>query len=125
MEKKRILICDDDPDTLDVLQMALPRIAPVEVIPLQSGSELLNYFSPDREKPDLLIIDLVLLDMEGDDIIQDLRKDQQLKNLPIILMSGVIVNVDDRARAVGADTFLKKPFSFPELETKVLKLLHS
>lgn len=125
MEKKRILICDDDPDTLDVLQMALPRIAPVEVIPLQSGSELLDYFSPDREKPDLLIIDLVLLDMEGDDIIQHLRKDQQLKNLPIILMSGVIVNVDDRARAVGADTFLKKPFSFPELETKVLKLLHS
>ncbi len=124
MEKKRILICDDDPDTLGVLQMALPRIAPVEVIPLQSDREVLDYLSSHKEMPDLLIIDLVLLDMEGDDIIQQLRKDQQLKTLPIILMSGLIVNVDERARVVGADTFLKKPFSFPELESKVLKLIH-
>ena len=123
MEKKRILICDDDPDTLNVLQMALPQIAQVEVIPIQSGRVLLDYLSSNPVMPDLLIIDLVLLDMEGDDIIQDLRRDQQLKNLSIILMSGVVVNVEDRARAVGADTFLKKPFSFPELESKVLSLL--
>lgn len=125
MVKKRILVCDDNQEVLQILTIGLHQLSEVQVIPLSLGKEVVDYLNQATSLPDLLIVDLILPDMEGDDVISLLRKDKRYEKLPIILMSGVIYNIDNRARAVGADDFLLKPFSLHDLKEKARNLLAS
>lgn len=123
MGRKLILICDDNQDLLDLLSLEIRLMFPAEVIAMRSGKKTMEFFRTTRLVPDLLIIDLVLPDLEGDDIIQMLRKGNKFKDLPIILISGIIVNIENRAKVVGADDYLLKPFSINTLRDKISNLL--
>lgn len=123
MSKKKILICDDNREVREVLRIGLKQLPQVEVVPLANGKEIIRYLDSEPSLPDLIIVDLILPDMEGDDVVTVLRKSKKYQDLPIILMSGVIYNIDNRAKAVGADDFLIKPFSIQDLQDKASKHL--
>lgn len=121
--KKHILICDDDQEILDVVVQTLQLNPKYKVTPLEKGQEVLQYLETADELPDLLILDLWLPDVEGDDITTMIRRKQKTQDIPVILMSAVIVNIEIIAQKVGAQAHLSKPFLLEELEEKVERLI--
>ena len=73
--------------------------------------------------PDLLILDLVLLDRPGQQILADLRAHPGTGNLPVLVISGSAEATAAELRAAGADEFLTKPFSPAVLLDAVARLL--
>lgn len=122
MDKKLILIVDDDPDILNVMANTLQLNEKFEVLGFTSGKEVLQYVEDHPGNiPDLFILDIWLPDIDGDEIAQILRKNNETKGQYIILISAVI-DAKTVAEAVGADDYLSKPFLIEELEHKVDRL---
>lgn len=117
--KKQILICDDNPDILELMGLILEKEFEVEVHGFKSSTDLMLYLHRAENLPELIILDLMLPDIEGDDLVKALRLSPKFSSIPIILMSGIIVNVNQRAQGVGADEFLLKPFSSQDINKKV------
>lgn len=74
--------------------------------------------------PDILVLDVMLPDEDGNTIVSNLRKDKKTKKLPIIMVTAVTNEIDMiRGLENGADDYIKKPFSIMELITRVKVLL--
>ncbi|MBE7468091.1 MAG: DNA-binding response regulator [Anaerolineae bacterium] len=106
MEKKRILVVDDDPVIIELLVSALAE-AGVEIYTANNGREGLQKFYAQR--PDLVISDVMMPDMEGWEICRIIR---QLSDVPIIMLT---IQADDtqiiRGLDSGADDYITKPFN--------------
>ncbi len=122
MNKKHILVCDDDAEILDIITQALELNPHYKTIRFSTGIEVLNYLKNRSPLPDLLILDLWLPDVDSDEIIPIIRKDEAAKSIPIILISAII-NVEIIAKNLGVESYLSKPFLIDELEYKVNQLL--
>lgn len=114
----KILIVDDDPDVL----FATTRIMKAE------GYQVLNASSGDECKamaeeyhPDLILLDVVLLDMDGSELCNELKSNPILKDVFIILMSGMKTSSSDQAGGLdsGADGYITRPISNRELKARV------
>ncbi|MFN7118716.1 MAG: PleD family two-component system response regulator [Saprospiraceae bacterium] len=122
MSKKHILVCDDDAEILDFITQALELHPDYKTISMGTGIEVLNYLKNKKPLPDLMILDLWLPDIDSDEIIPIIRKDDNTRHIPIMLISA-IVNVEIIAKSLGIEGFLSKPFFIDELEYKVNQLL--
>ncbi len=114
MEKNKILIVEDDPEIARLIAMTL-----------RSGNYLFEHAADGRTafnlfsifKPDILLLDLMLPDMDGIDIIKKIR---QTSKLPIIIISAREEDYDKvLALDAGADDYLVKPFSVQELLARI------
>ena len=123
MTKKSIALCDDNADLLRVLSDFLSKDPELEILTFTSSVELLRHLIEHPIPPDLLVIDYLLPDTEGENIITSLRKHFVFKVMSIILMSGVVKNVEQIAKEAGANDYLIKPFSMGTFKQKVYKLL--
>jgi len=120
MYKLKILVVDDDPDILDLLEATLE--GEFNVIQAAKGSEALAKIK--KEAPNLLILDYMLPDLQGTDICKALRRDPLTLHLPILLLTGK-GEVEDKVRGLsaGADDYMVKPFSPEELLARVNMLI--
>jgi two-component system KDP operon response regulator KdpE len=110
----RILVVDDDPQILRTLQINL-RARGYQVDLAADGNAALR--SAAAATPDLMVLDLGLPDMDGADIIRDLRG---WTNLPIIVLSGRAGSADKVAALdAGADDYVTKPFGIDELLARI------
>ncbi len=121
-----IVVCDGDQPTLDLLCEHLVGDR-FKVLPAPSGTDALRLCRFNH--PDLLILDLSLPDMPGIDVIQQIRDGDRVDgriapNLPIIgfIRQGMGAGMT-RSRDFGADDYLQKPFSYPELKGRVMAVL--
>jgi two-component system phosphate regulon response regulator PhoB len=117
---KKILVVDDEPDLLKVTLIRLKKTG-YEVYSGTDGLEVLDIAR--RVMPDLIIIDVYLPVLNGDDVAKILKKDDELKHIPIILISATTQTLDERARDSGADGYIIKPFEPEELIAMVEKTL--
>ncbi|WP_158557156.1 response regulator [Mucilaginibacter conchicola] len=115
---KKILICDDDEGILEMLEMAL--YAEEHEISTEINSLKLIGRIRD-ERPDLLILDLWMPVLSGDQITRTLKEMPEYKNLPILVISASR-DGEDIARKAGANDYLAKPFDIDELLKKVESL---
>jgi two-component system KDP operon response regulator KdpE len=110
VSRPRILVVDDEPQIRRALRVAL-RANGYEIAEAETGAEAIDAVALDR--PDLVILDLALPDLDGVEVCRRLREWTQL---PIIVLSA---HGDDQAKVraldEGADDFVTKPFSVPEL----------
>jgi len=110
VSRPRILVVDDEPQIRRALRVAL-RANGYDVDEAETGGEAIDAVALDR--PDLVILDLALPDLDGVEVCRRLREWTQL---PIIVLSA---HGDDQAKVraldEGADDFVTKPFSVPEL----------
>jgi phosphate regulon transcriptional regulator PhoB len=114
----RILIVDDEPPIIDVLEYNLKK-ANYEVIVARDGQEALE--KARRQRPDLVILDLMLPKMDGLEVCRALRRDG---DLPIIMLTAKDEEIDRVVGLeLGADDYVVKPFSVRELLARVKTVL--
>lgn len=117
----RILVVDDDSNILRMISFALEGDG-FDVITADNGTTALQKVK--EEHPELVILDVMMPDMSGIEVCEQLRKDSPTADLPIILLSAK-AQVKDRIAGlkVGADEYLAKPVDLDELTVHVRKLL--
>lgn len=119
MEGKRILIAEDETESLDILVKKL-RENNYEVMGFSGGRELLEKSS--IFSPDLIILDIVMPDLDGYSVASAIRKNKNLKNTPIIFMSAKELEysgIRKRMSDLGCCDFIGKPCTFDDLLGKI------
>jgi DNA-binding response OmpR family regulator len=119
MNTKKILVVDDDPPITKGIEMVLNDAGYTTKITLK-GEEtvgLVNSF-----KPDLILLDAMLTNMDGREIAKKLKSDKETKAIPIVLISAH-QSMQEGISAYGIDTFIAKPFSSGHLLKIVSKYI--
>ncbi len=121
--KPRILIVDDDEQIVDLLVDVFKRDQRFEVKTATTGYDA-GVLS-EQFRPDLMILDYMLPDINGNVVCKTVRENPNLSNMKIIIISGV-VNQEEIASLLraGADEFFKKPFNIEKLLARITELLH-
>jgi signal transduction histidine kinase/ActR/RegA family two-component response regulator len=118
----RLLLVDDDETLLATLREAL-EAAGYQVAAAGDGATALAQVATAR--PDLVILDLQLPNIDGWAVLRQLRGDPGGRALPVLAITGVEVERGDEVLTAGANEFLTKPFSLTVLESTVRRLLQS
>jgi DNA-binding response OmpR family regulator len=114
----RVLVVDDDAPLAAIVALALAKEG-IDVRTEQTAAACLNAL--DDPGPDLVLLDVVLPDMSGWEVLRRIR---ERSDVPVMLLTGRDSDVDKaRGLDLGADDYLTKPFSFMELEARVRALL--
>lgn len=120
-DKKRILVVDDEMDLVETLTYRL-KANNYEVITASDGQEGLDRAR--REKPDLIILDLMLPKLDGYKVCRMLKFDEKYKHIPIIMFSARVQESDKKTgMEVGADGYITKPFEASMLLEKIEELI--
>jgi DNA-binding response OmpR family regulator len=115
MISRKILICDDDPGILDMLEFVLEE-AGYQII-AEPNSLNVNHMILSLD-PDLIILDLWMPVLSGDQVLKNLRQDPRTENLPVIVISASREG-KHIAREAGANDYITKPFDIDELILKI------
>jgi len=117
----KILIVDDEPNVVHMVSYTLIAEG-FEVVVAQNGAEALSKVQ--TEAPDLVLLDVMLPDISGADVCEQLRKQQDTIELPIIMLSA-LAQVADKVRCLeaGADEYVTKPIAPQELIARINSLL--
>lgn len=111
--ERTVLVVDDDPGVIQILEVNL-RHANFAVITGVNGAQALAKAS--RERPDLILLDVILPDMDGLDICRRLKESRPTSQIPVILISAKVESKDIIAgMAAGAEDYIAKPFSPSEV----------
>jgi excisionase family DNA binding protein len=120
--KKKVLVVDDDVEIIELISEVLFRDGRFEVKTASSGYEA--GISTQQFRPDLILLDYMLPDVNGNIVCQTIRKSQEFENIKIIIVSGVVKQDEiEQLLKSGAQDFLKKPFNIDELIEKVSNVL--
>jgi two-component system phosphate regulon response regulator PhoB len=119
--KAKILIVDDEPDALEILGFKL-REAGFTPLLARDGTRALA--AARDERPDLIVLDLMLPEVDGLEICKILRRDPMTATVPIIMLTARAAEMDRvLGLELGADDYVTKPFSPRELVLRIRKLL--
>ncbi|MCR4781265.1 MAG: response regulator transcription factor [Lachnospiraceae bacterium] len=116
-----IYIVEDDKDIREIEEFALKNVNHE----VKSYSNAKDFFSAfDNRIPDLCLVDIMLPDEDGNEIVKKLRKNPETKKMPIIMVTAKTSEMDlVRGIEDGADDYIKKPFSVMEMISRVKALL--
>ena len=118
---KKILIVDDEPEIIDLLEMRLNRYG-YKIITAFDGMEGLE--KARKEIPDLIILDVMMPRMDGYSVCRMLKYDEKYKKIPIIIFTSRSQEADKvTGKEVGADAYVPKPFEPDHLVKEVKRLL--
>ncbi len=121
MKKKKILLVDDENDMIFVVKLELEANG-YDVLTAANGQDGLDMAR--REKPDLIILDLMLPKVDGYKVCRILKFDEKYKSIPIIIFTARSQKSDEAiGKEVGADAFIVKPFESKVLLGKIAELL--
>lgn len=117
MTAKKILAVDDDPELLEYLKESLTN-AGFSVISAETGNSALAQLK--ASKPDMILLDLMLPDLDGLEICKRIRADPEFTALPIIMLTAR-KTVEDKVTGLdrGADVYFPKPFESKELIAQI------
>lgn len=119
---KKILVVDDEADILDLATVRLKKIG-YEIIEAADAEEALVILQ--NNTPDLILLDLLLPDMQGDELCKKLKSDDKYKNIPIILFTASVIRptIPEKINEMGADECVMKPFEPEELLGKIKRFI--
>ena len=122
MGRKNILIVDDEKDVLSVLEKGLTAEG-YSVITASSGNDAVGLAKSRR--PDLIILDVLLPDMDSSEVNRKLKEDPETKDIPVIFLTGMFPRREDEQgwRMVAGHVLFEKPYDILELITVIEELL--
>lgn len=118
---KKIMIVDDEVDVVELLRSRLESIG-YRVCAAYDGGDALTMVK--KEKPSLILLDVVLPSVNGYDVCGILKKDGATKHIPVIMLTvkGKIGDIDEGILS-GADDYIPKPYDLNELIDRIKKLI--
>jgi DNA-binding response OmpR family regulator len=120
-EPKKILVCDDDPLLVDLLQYRLASRG-YEVIVAEDGGKALRRLGEGR--PDAVLLDAMMPVIDGYEVLRKIREDASLADVPVIMLTARKQEQDIvTALELGANDYLVKPFIPEELVARLARLL--
>jgi excisionase family DNA binding protein len=121
-DKREILLVDDDLDLVEVVKTALEKDGRFDVKVANNGFDAGMIVKEHR--PELIVLDVMLPDINGREVCQRVRSDNQLEEVKILCISGMVEpdKIDD-LKAAGANDFLQKPFEVEQLIERMCALL--
>lgn len=118
---KKILIVDDEPNIRNLVVDTLNYLGNYILLEAGTGKEVLDLVR--KEKPDLVILDIMLPDIDGYTICEQIKENPNLDTL-VLILSARSSELDQKIGfGMGADDYLTKPFTLKELIEKVQNLL--
>jgi CheY-like chemotaxis protein len=118
---REILYVDDEPDIREIVQMALGLVPTLSVNTADSGTRALQ--SMQSSKPDLVLLDVMMPNMDGPTTLQQMRSQPELQAIPVIFMTAKAMPQEvARFRALGAAAVIAKPFDPMLLAEHVLSI---
>lgn len=121
MAKKKILVVDDEQDLLDLIEYNL-RKEGFEVLKAENGETGIELAK--QENPNLVLLDIMMPNMDGLEVCERMRKDTNLKHIPIIFLTA---RSDEKTEVEGlnkgADDFITKPISTTKLISRIKAVL--
>ena len=119
---KTIVHIEDEPEMVDLVKLILGRKG-YHVIGAIGGQEGLDIVR--EHVPDLVLLDLMMPDVEGWDVYQQIRADESLKHIPVIVVTAKAQNIDKvlGLHIAKVDDYISKPFSPQELVDSIEKVL--
>jgi len=120
-ETKHILCIEDEPEMIDLIRLILGRRG-FEVVGAGGGKEGLEKVRQDL--PDLVLLDLMMPDMDGWEVYQQMKADEKTKNIPVIVVTAKAQSIDKvlGLHIAKVDDYIAKPFSPQELLNSVDKV---
>jgi two-component system, OmpR family, alkaline phosphatase synthesis response regulator PhoP len=120
---KKILAVDDEKHIVRLVQVNLER-AGYEVVTANDGKEALS--KVESEKPDLLVLDVMMPYMDGFEVLQSLRRNPETRDIPVIMLTAKAQDADVfKGWQSGVDCYLTKPFNPMELLAFVKRIFQS
>lgn len=118
---QKVLIADDEPNIVISVEFLLKREG-FQVLVAGDGEEALVKLR--SEKPDLIVLDVMMPRKTGFEVCQEMRADSELKAIPILMLTAKGRDTEvAKGLALGADAYMTKPFSTADLVAKVRELL--
>jgi two-component system response regulator VicR len=119
---KRILCIEDEPEMIDLIRLILSRRG-FEVQGAAGGTEGLRKVR--EELPDLVLLDLMMPDMDGWEVYQQMKADNKTRNIPVIVVTAKAQSIDKvlGLHIAKVDDYIAKPFSPQELLNSVDEVL--
>ena len=120
--KKRILVVDDDPDMVEATSMIL-KSRDYDVITAYGGVEGLQ--KAKAEKPDLIVLDVMMPDKDGYVVCKELKADSALRDIPVLLLTAVVSHISttrfshQMGMETEADDYIDKPVEPVELVKRI------
>ena len=122
--KKSILIVDDSKLILYALQRLLENAdKDYDIHKVDSGKKALDFL--DKNKPDIIILDLMMPNMSGVDVFKKIKEDEKTKDIPILILTADTDAIRWEKELKACDKFMIKPFDNDELVNEVKKLLNN
>jgi excisionase family DNA binding protein len=116
--RKKVLVVDDDAEIVELISDILTRDGRFEIKTASSGYEA--GMTTQMFRPDLILLDYMLPDVNGNVVCQTIRGNPEFENTRIIIVSGVIKQDEiDQLLRSGASDFVRKPFTISELTEKI------
>jgi len=122
-EQRKTIVCiEDEPEMIDLVRLILGRRG-FELIGAIGGREGLETVR--RVKPDLVLLDLMMPDMDGWEIYQHMKADEELRNIPVIIVTAKAQSIDKvlGLHIAKVDDYITKPFGPQELIDSVNRVL--
>lgn len=120
--KVKILVVDDDSEIVELITDVLDRDGRFETKTASSGYEA--GIATQRHRPELILLDYMLPDVNGNVVCQTIKSNPEFENIKIIIISGVVKQDEiEQLLKSGAEDFIKKPFNLTELTEKITTAL--
>lgn len=120
---KKILVVDDEPDIIYSIEVGITRLTnKYHIIGVNSGRECIELLKQGN-KPDIIILDIMMPDMNGFQVLDVLKTNREWKDIPVIFLTALD---DSKTMEKGIETnsyCIKKPFDIGELKATIDKVL--
>jgi len=121
-DRIRVLVVDDDPEVLELFVDVLKSDGRFEIATAQTGYDA--GMLTQKFRPDVVVLDYLLPDINGDKVCRTIRQDPELSKIKILVISGMANPTEvDAILAAGADDFIKKPFNIENFIERMVRLV--
>jgi len=124
IRKKKILLIDDEEDFCFMVRQNLEQAGEFEVIIANRGEEGINLAR--EQKPDLILLDIVMPKMMGDDVAAALISDPKTKNIPLVFLTAQVLEGEigvESIKEIGGHLFIAKPVNTEKLISAIKTVL--
>ena len=119
---RTVLQIDDDADIRELTAFAFELASGIVLLQAAGGAEGIRRAL--AEKPDLILLDFMMPELSGEDVLKALKKSQETRDIPIVFMSARTTPADEHhMRSLGAQDIIKKPFDPISLPDRVAQLI--